>query len=284
MKLGILLFIILIFAIIIYFCLYLPYLTLYNPLYNSNHNLSNFFLQKCTSPYSIKYSDKSQDKNDIITRKTYKCLLNNKEKEKLLNSDNILIPSELNGTYCDIIYSTYYDFEDLTFLKNRVYNLNMPLSKCVRIRTYYFNPNTYLEVKYPGGTKIRVGIDKKLNILNINSIDDQYKDTIIQILQKIKNKDVLPIFNTIYKRSSFVFISNPSIRITIDTDIEFVTPTFYNKLPANIVEIKTPLSLQYSQANDIIKQINTQLNTNMKFVYFSKFNYLLELIKQNRKS
>lgn len=277
MKPGTLFLIIVTFILILAFYLYVPFRT-----YPTNTSLSNYFFQKCTSPNAIKYSDKNTDKNDIIQRKTYKCLLNDSEKQKLIGSENMLIPSELNGTYCDIVYSTYYDFEDLTFLKNRYYNLNMPLSKCVRIRSYYFNPSIYFEIKYPGGTKIRVGIDKKLNIINTKDIENEYKDTIIHILDKIKKNDILPIFNTIYKRSSFVYVSNPSIRVTVDSDIEFIHPLLYNKLPANILEIKTPISLQYTQATDIIRNINNQLDTNMKFVYFSKFNYFLELVKQNQ--
>ena len=76
----------------------------------------------------------------------------------------------LNGTFCDVLYTTYYDYADFSVLKNRVYNLNMPLTKCIRIRKYHFQPGTYFEVKYTGGTKIRILIDDNYNLLAIGKL------------------------------------------------------------------------------------------------------------------
>jgi SPX domain protein involved in polyphosphate accumulation len=229
-------------------------------------------LQKCTSNNAYIYVEGSSNDNKI-ERKTMKCVLDLKDKYKLLKLDQIFVPSMMHGTFCDILYTTYYDYDDFTVLKNRIYNLNLPISKCIRIRRYQFNPNIYFEIKYPGGTKIRAQIDNQFNILDSNSIDEENKEFVISILDKIKENKIKPIFNNTYKRLSFIYKNNPNIRMTIDTNIEFSQNHLYNKMDNDILEMKIPESISMGESNQYLKEINNLIGTNLKFTHFSKFEY-----------
>jgi len=228
-------------------------------------------LQKCAAMNGYTYDGSSDDKR--IERKTFKCILDMQDKYKLLKLDNIFVPSMMDGTFCDILYTTYYDFSDLTVLKNRMYNLNMPLYKCIRIRKYHFNPKTYFEIKYTGGTKIRALIDDQLNLLEEQTIDEEYKDLIVSILDKIKQNKIKPIFNNTYKRLSFIYKNNPNIRMTIDTNIEFFQNHFYKVLDKDILEMKIPNSISVGEAEQYLKEINHLIGTQLTFTHFSKFEY-----------
>jgi SPX domain protein involved in polyphosphate accumulation len=234
-------------------------------------NMTN--IEKCVHPNAYIYIEgKTDDALPVIERKTLKCVLDVTETDSILQLSSIFVPSMMNGTYCDMVYTTYYDYKDFTFVKNRIYNLNYPLSKCIRIRSYYFNPNTYFEIKYPGGIKIRTLIDKEYNILDEN-INEEYKDIIVNIIDKIKSKQVIPIFNNEYKRLSFIYKNNPSIRITIDSNIEYFYNNKYNKMDKNILELKIPMTISLGEAQEYLKEINQLANTNLTFTHFSKFEY-----------
>lgn len=229
-------------------------------------------LNKCYSVNGYTYSD-SSNSNKKIERKTFKCILEPEDKYKLLKLENIFVPSMMNGTFCDVLYTTYYDYSDFTILKNRVYNLNMPLTKCIRIRKYHFQPGTYFEVKYKGGTKIRALIDDEYNLLELDTIQEEYKDIIDSILDKIKLNKVSPIFSNSYKRMSFVYKNDPSLRITIDSNIEFFHNNIYNIMDKDILEFKIPNSLSINVANQYIDEINKLSGINLKYINFSKFEY-----------
>jgi hypothetical protein len=257
---------------------------------NNNHFLSTPCkkgicynnLQKCYDPSGYIYVEGSSD-DKKIERKTCKCILNLSDKYKLLQLTNIFVPSIMDGTYCDVIYTTYYDYADFTFLKNRIYHLNMPLSKCIRIRSYHFNPNIYFEIKYPGGIKIRALIDKKLNLLEPESINEEYKETMVSIIQKIKQDKINPIFYNTYKRMSFIYKNNPSMRITIDTNIEYFYNRIYNKMDNDILEIKIPNSVSIGEAQEYLKEINNLANTALKYIHFSKFEYYYYQVLMNKR-
>lgn len=227
-------------------------------------------LEKCYSVNGYVYSDNSLDK---IERKTLKCILNSEDKYKLTKLDNIFVPSIMNGTFCDILYTTYYDYNDFTILKNRFNNLNMPLTKCIRIRRYHFQPGVYFEIKYNGGTKVRALIDENFNLLEEDKLDEEYKDTIVSILDKIKAKKVNPIFENTYKRMSFIYKNEPSMRITIDSNIEFFHNNLYNVMEKDILEFKMPYSVSLDLANKYLHEINNIAGTNLIYAPFSKFEY-----------
>jgi hypothetical protein len=228
-------------------------------------------INKCYSPNGYIYSDTSNDNK--IERKTLKCILDINDKYRLLNLENIFIPSLMNGTFCDILYTTYYDYNDFTLLKNRINTLNMPLTKCIRIRHYHFQPGTYFEIKYNGGTKIRALIDKNYDLLEENKLDKEYKDIITNILDKIKSKKVMPIFQNVYKRMSFIYKNEPSIRITIDSNIEFFYNNIYNSMDKDILEIKIPTNINIYKAQEYLDEINNLAGTKLKYTSFSKFEY-----------
>ena len=177
---------------------------------NCKRGICYNIINKCYSPNGYVYSDSLSDK---IERKTLKCVLNTDDKYKLLKLENIFVPSLMNGTFCDILYTTYYDFNDFTLLKNRIQGLNMPLTKCIRVRHYHFQPGTYFEIKYNGGTKIRALIDSNYNLLEEDKLEKEYKDTITNILEKIKSKKVNPIFENVYKRMSFIYKNTYNISL-----------------------------------------------------------------------
>lgn len=237
-------------------------------------------LQKCYAINGYTYSDASSDKK--IERKTFKCVLEPEDKYKLLKLENIFVPSMMDGTFCDVLYTTYYDYSDFAVLKNRVYNLNMPLTKCIRIRKYKFQPGIYFEVKYTGGTKIRALIDDEYNLLEPDKLDDEYKETITGILHKIKIQKVKPIFNNTYKRMSFVYKRDPTMRMTIDTNIEFFHNNIYDVMDKDILEIKIPTSVSIDVANQYIDEINELAGTNLKYTHFSKFEYYYYKVIMNQ--
>ena len=251
---------------------------------NENKILNHFFdnncskgicynnLKSCTSIGAYVYTEHSKESKNI-ERKTYKCIMGTQDKTKLMNLSHIFVPSLFNGTYCDIVYSTYYDYNDLIYLRNRIDNMNLPISKCIRIRSYYFNPNKYLEVKYNGGTKIRALINDNYNLLEPDKLDEEYKDFLIDILNKIRNKKINPIFNNTYKRLSFVYKNNPSIRMTIDTNIEFFYKNLYNKMENDILEIKVPINISVGTVKQYLQEMNNLTNLNLQYSEFSKFEY-----------
>lgn len=242
-------------------------------------------LQKCTSLTGYTYvekdvTDTSSNKNidSKIDRKTLKCIMDPDVKNKLLALSNIFVPSIFNGTYCDILYTTYYDDTNLSFLKNRMENMNLPMAKCVRIRRYQFNPNIYFEIKHSGGTKLRALIDANYNLLEPDIIDPEYKESIIALLEKIKVKQMIPLFENTYKRLSFIYKRNPDIRMTIDTNIEYVHNNIYGKNDKDILEIKLPETINMTEAKEYIREINHLANTNLKFEVFSKFDYYYNMV------
>ena len=237
-------------------------------------------MQKCTSLTGYTYSEnKTSDPSALkIDRKTLKCVMKPETKYKLIGLNNIFTPSMFNGTYCDMLYTTYYDYKDLSVLKNRINQLNFPIAKCVRIRRYKFNPNIYFEIKYSGGTKIRALIDEDCNLLEPEAIDEEYKDVIVSLLEKIKDNTMVPLFDNIYKRLSFIYKNNPSIRMTLDTNIEYSHKNIYNKHNLDILEIKLPIDNSDSENNKYLKEINDIAGTNLHFEPFSKFDYYYNLV------
>jgi len=225
----------------------------------------------CKSLNAYQYVETKNEKK--IERKTYKCILEPDDKNKLLKLDYIFKPSMMNGSYCDMLYTTYYDYEDLTVMKNRINQLNLPISKCIRIRHYHFNPNIYLEIKYPGGTKIRALINKQYELLEPEKIDEQYRELLIDLIDKIKNNSIKPIFNNTYKRLSFIYKNNPDFRITLDTNIEFFHNNLYHHMKDDILEIKIPTNISVNEANNYLSEINKLAGTKLMFKQFSKFEY-----------
>jgi hypothetical protein len=236
-------------------------------------------LHKCYSVNGNIYSDTNHNK---IERKTLKCILDPTDKHKLLKLENIFVPSLMNDTFCDIVYTTYYDYDDFIVLKNRVNNLNMPLTKCIRIRKYHFQPGTYFEVKYKGGTKIRTLIDDGYNLLEPDIIDEEHKEMIVSILDKIKSNKISPIFSNSYKRMSFVYKNNPSLRITIDSNIEFFHNNIYNIMDNDILEFKIPTSTSIYHAIQYIDEINRLSGLSLKYSEFSKFEYYYYKVIMNQ--
>jgi hypothetical protein len=263
---------------------------------NDNQNLSEFFNKKCKKQkcydnfkpctalhgYIYTESNTSSDIDKKIERRTLKCVLEPEDKNKLMGLTDIFIPSIFNGSFCDVLFTTYYDYQDLTYLKNRMYNLNLPLAKCIRVRRYLFNPNIYFELKYRGGTKLRALIDENYDLLEFENIDEENKDIIVDLLNKIKNKKIKPLFNNIYKRLSFIYKNNPSIRMTIDSDIEFIHNNIYKLMNNDILELKIPNNISLSVSKQYIEEINELAGVHLKFGEFSKFEYYYNIVTDQK--
>jgi hypothetical protein len=238
-------------------------------------------LKKCYSINGYKYIEPKTP--SFIERKTVKCVLDQDETNKLMQQESIFVPSLMDDTFCDVLYTTYYDYSDLSVMKNRVCNLHMPITKCIRIRRYHFEPNIYFEIKYFGGTKIRAQIDGKYQLIEPETVSDEYIDTIKNILKKIQTKKLMPIFRNTYKRYSFIYKNNPNMRMTIDTNIEFSQNYIYNKMDKNILEIKIPNTISVGQIEEYIKEIMKNTGVKLNFVNFSKFEYYYyNVINQQR--
>jgi len=245
-----------------------------------NNNICYNSLRKCTSTNGYFYNNSKND--SVIDRKTYKCLINKNDKYDLIKLNNIFVPSIMNGTYCDILFTTYYDYSDFYVLKNRINNLNVPLPKCFRIRKYLFQPGIYFEIKFPGGTKIRTLIDDQYNIIDLNTVETENKELIINILSKIKEDKIKPIFYNTYKRLSFIYKRNPSIRITIDCNIEFNYNNLYKLMDNDIIEFKIPKNISIDQCQLMIDEISSLTNIPLKYTSFSKFEYYYYNIIMNQ--
>ncbi len=238
-------------------------------------------IQKCS--YINGYIFNDNDIDNRINRKTYKCVVSPDSKYKLMTLDNIFVPSIMNDTFCDILYTVYYDYNDFTVLKNRIYNLNLPLAKCIRIRKYHFQPGTFFEIKYTGGTKIRTLIDDKYNILEPEKLEPEYSDIIIHILKQIKEQSIKPLFTNTYKRMSFIYKNNPSIRITFDSNIEFFYNNIYKLMDNDVIEFKIPNNIGIEQTNLYIDEISKLSNIPLKYSHFSKFEYYYYNVIQSNK-
>jgi hypothetical protein len=223
--------------------------------------------KKCYDPngyHSIHYDTQH------IQRKVYKCILNSKETNKLLNIKDILVPSMIDNTYCDYLTTYYYNIKDFTLTSQ--YN---PYHR-IQIRTYVFNPNQYLELKTLNN-KIRFKI-KNYELINIHKIEEKYIKPIQIFLLKVKNKKIKPLFINTYKRYSFIYLRNPDIRITIDTNITFTKTKFTHTIKENIMEIKVPYNISINEIHKYIQNMNNSIEGQIKLQSFSKVKYFNSLV------
>ena len=123
-------------------------------------------IKKCISKNDYIEVDinKIKEQKNTFERKTTKMVATNDSKYKLLQEPNFFIPSMMNGTYCDINYSTYYIIPE--FMNNINNNIK------IRVRHYYFSPGLFFEIKIKDkNIKIRTEIDYNYNITNIYNIN-----------------------------------------------------------------------------------------------------------------
>ena len=83
------------------------------------------------------------------------------------------------------------------------------------------------------------------------------------------------MFSNIYK-------NNPSIRMTLDTNIEYSHKNIYNKHNLDILEIKLPINNHDSENNKYLNEINNLAGANLHFERFSKFNYYYNLVMNSQ--
>lgn len=210
--------------------------------------------QKCVA-YSNYISVNSSDTNEnisIISRYTKKMVINTDNTNQLLtqmvNINNLLIPSMINGSYCDTNYSTYYNIDKMYLDKYK-------LKKCkIRIRKYQFSPGLFLEFKN-NHAKIRTQIDNDYNIINLSNNYDKYYIILNDLLQLIKTQKIKILCKTKYKRFSFVYQDDNRIRITLDKDIVYEKNGDEKNYPnLNILEIKYPTDYSESTISEIINK------------------------------
>lgn len=211
-----------------------------------------FFINKNTQPEIKKCISKDnyievdinkiKEQKNTFERKTTKMVATNNSKYKLLQEPNFFIPSMMNGTYCDINYSTYYIIPE--FIDNINNNIK------IRVRHYYFSPGLFFEIKLKEkNIKIRTEIDYNYNIIKDDSISSEYYPLLERLLKLLKNDKLQFLCTTKYKRFSYFYFHDNNIRITLDTEIEYND----KKIPdLNILEIKYPFDYINSE---IVKEI-----------------------------
>jgi SPX domain protein involved in polyphosphate accumulation len=96
---------------------------------------------------------------------------------------------------------------------------------------------------------------------------------VLDLLDKIKNKDMKEIFKNKYKRLSFVYKGDPSIRMTIDTNLTYIVNGQENEVNFDILEVKYPKDMDISTIYSFFSEINELANTNIEFKKFSKMEY-----------
>ena len=243
--------------------------------------------KKCLSSYEPCTSANGFDVNqsgllnNIIERTTVKSIMTPDDKYKLMNLSSCFTPSMMNGTFCDIVFSSYYDYPDMYHTINKIFKINKDITKAIRIRHYHFEPNTYFELKY-GGVKIRTMIDNNYNILDPDKLETKYKDLVMSLLDKIKSGELKLLFKNTYKRLSFIYKDNSSIRMTIDTDIKFNYNEQELETDFDIFELKYPKDMELYTIEQYLDQINSSANTNLKLDDFSKVEYLYKQAIANR--
>lgn len=226
----------------------------------------------CTSPFDIVPDDKSYS---VIERETLKSILNLKTTDKLMKLTSIFVPSVMYGTYCDQIYTIYYDFLSADYNPRIFGFLNEHMIKRVRIRHYYFNPNSYFEIKYKSN-KIRVIIDCQYNILE--TIDPLYEEVVIDMLSKIKIGKIPELFFNNYKRFSFYYKSNQAIRMTIDINIKIKYLDIIAEVPFNILEIKYDKNITKNTIISYLKELEKYTSDKIEVKDFSKVDYSIDNI------
>jgi hypothetical protein len=236
---------------------------------------------KCFGKYKACYASYGYDVNqnglnsgsNLVERTTVKAIMKPEDKYKLMSLKDYFTPSMLNGTFCDIVFSSYYDYPDMFHISNKVFKMKKDISKAIRIRHYHFEPNIYFELKYDG-VKIRTIIDANYNIINPESINPKYKEMVMSLLDKIRSGELKLVFKNTYKRLSFIYKNDPSIRMTMDTNIEFDHNGKQINTNFDIFELKYPKNMDYSTIKDYLKEINELARTDLKFTEFSKVEYL----------
>jgi len=203
-------------------------------------------------------NDKSSNNTHIIERYNIKMTLNDNDKKNLLNQKNFLIPTMVNGTYCDTNYSTYY------FIPEELYHNYKYKNLLIRIRNYYFSPGLFFEIK-GRHIKIRTEITNNYEIISSSPEIEEYMDLINEMLKKLKTNDLKILSTTKYKRYSFVYYYDKNIRITLDTEIEHNNNKFSD---FNIIEIKYPVDYNNNQViteiQNRLQEINIVQNSNNK--------------------
>jgi hypothetical protein len=229
-------------------------------------------VKHCLSSHSIIHNDSS---SQLIKRNTIKSVLDVETKDKLMALSTIFVPSAMYGTSCNQIYTTYYDFLKTTYSRS-VYNfLKTKRVKRVRIRHYYFDPNSYFEIKY-SQNKIRVLIDCDYNILE--PIHPEYEEVFTVLLDKIKTREIPVLFFNEYKRFSFVYKSDQNIRMTIDTDNKIKYLEVYHEMPFDILEIKYNINIPTNVIYSYFNEIEMKIGDPIILGNFSKSDYTAEKV------
>ena len=72
---------------------------------------------------------------------------------------------------------------------------------------------------------------------------------------------------------SFIYKGNPSIRITIDSNIEFFCNNLYHLMEMDVIEFKIPKNITFQECQLMINEISSLTNIPLKYTSFSKFEY-----------
>ena len=229
-------------------------------------------IKPCKSSFDFLPDNKS---SQLIERYTLKAVIDTETKYKLMNLTDIFTPSSMYGTYCNQIYTTYYDFLKGSYKPHLFAFLKDKKVKRVRIRHYYYDPNSYFEIKYKEN-KIRVLIDCQYNVLE--PVDPLYEDIVTDMISKIKMGEIPELFINEYKRFSFVYKSNQSIRMTIDTNIKIKYLDTTQTLPFDILEIKYNKDIPKNTILKYFKEIEDDTEEKIKLSDFSKVDYSIKNI------
>jgi hypothetical protein len=229
---------------------------------------------KCTSKNAFIYENTN---TSLIERKTIKSILSPNQTAKLMEMHEIFRPSLMYGTYCNTIYTDYYDFVHCKYEPDIYNKIKKDLLKRVRIRHYYFDPNKYFELKYKN-SKIRVLIDDNYNILEPDSVDKTNKILIETLLKKIKNGTLKKLFYNEYKRYSYIYKSDSSTRITIDRNIRLEYLEYDQILNFDILEVKYNINTPEHVILNQFKEIEKRIGSKIIFSDFSKVDYTTENI------
>ena len=233
-------------------------------------NQDNVTMCQSENAYISEKEKLLDSKNELLERETIKSVITPQVSAKLMKQHNIFRPSMMYGTFCNNIYTTYYDFTECSYNNNIFEHVNKEDIKRVRIRHYYFDPNSFFEIKYKKH-KIRVQIDCDFNILDQEKLDPNYKQLVVTMLRKIKSGEMKELFYNEYKRFSFIYKNDPSIRMTIDTNIKIKYMNLEQTLDFNILEVKYPVDIPEKR----IHQYFDEIDADIEFTDFSKVDYTI---------
>lgn len=219
--------------------------------------------------YTYIHNTQSFNKNEIIERICLKCFISPYQ-YKVIKNINCFIPSYYQGRQMEINYTTYYDYPERTIFTNRIYYKSKDIPSIIRIRSYQYSNDKYIELKWKG-QKMRGLLDNNMQL--VEEEDIPINPDLRKYLSLIHSNQLVPVFANSYKRESFVLQQDSNVRVTLDSNLIYHVNNESYKFQHNILELKIPKHYSEKKMLNIKRNLDSVCNVSLDFIQFSKFEY-----------